>query len=87
MNLNPIGNRVIIRPMQESETTSSGIILPNASKERPSRGEVIAIGNTVTDIAVGNVVLFGKYAGSEVKFNEQEYLLLDAADVFCTIEE
>ena len=94
--LQPMGDRVVIRPAAREETTRSGIVLPDTSKEKPQRGEVIAVGNgRVTDegkrlemdVKVGNTVLFAKYAGTEFKLEDEELLILSEKDILAIIDE
>ena len=94
--LQPMGDRVVIRPAAREETTRSGIVLPDTSKEKPQRGEVIAVGNgRVTDegkrldmdVKVGDTVLFAKYAGTEFKHDDKELLILSEKDILAIISE
>ena len=94
--LRPMGDRVVIRPAAREETTRSGIVLPDTSKEKPQRGEVIAVGNgRVTDegkrlemdVKVGDTVLFAKYAGTEFKLEDEELLILSEKDILAIIGE
>ncbi len=94
--LRPMGDRVVIRPAAREETTRSGIVLPDTSKEKPQRGEVIAVGNgRVTDegkrlemdVKVGDTVLFAKYAGTEFKLEDEELLILGERDILAIISE
>jgi len=82
MNFKPLGKRVLVKRVEETNTTSSGIIIPDNAKEKPSRGEVVAISSEVTDLKNGDEVLFGKYSGSEVSLDAQTYIVLDTDDVF-----
>jgi chaperonin GroES len=94
--LRPMGDRVVVRPAAREETTKSGIVLPDTSKEKPQRGEVIAAGTgRLTDegqriameLKVGDTVLFAKYAGTEFKLDEDEVLILSEKDILAIIEE
>jgi len=94
--LQPMGDRVVIRPAAREETTRSGIVLPDTSKEKPERGEVLAVGNgRVTDegkrlemdVKVGDIVLFAKYAGTEFKLEDEELLILSEKDILAIIDE
>ena len=94
--LRPMGDRVVIRPAAREETTRSGIVLPDTSKEKPQRGEVLAVGNgRVTDegtrlemdVKVGDTVLFAKYAGTEFKLEDDELLILSEKDILAVISE
>ena len=94
--LRPMGDRVVIRPAAREETTRSGIVLPDTSKEKPQRGEVIAVGNgrvtdegtrLAMDVKVGDTVLFAKYAGTEFKLEDEELLILSEKDILAIISE
>ena len=94
--LRPMGDRVVIRPAGREETTRSGIVLPDTSKEKPQRGEVIAVGSgRLTDdgkrvemeIKVGDTVLFAKYAGTEFKLEDEELLIISEKDVLAIVSE
>ena len=94
--LRPMGDRVVVRPAVREETTRSGIVLPDTSKEKPQRGEVIAVGNgRVTDegkrlemdVKVGDTVLFAKYAGTEFKLEDEELLILSEKDILAIVSE
>jgi chaperonin GroES len=94
--LRPMGDRVVIRPAAREETTRSGIVLPDTSKEKPQRGEIIAVGpGRVSDegkkipmeVKVGDTVLFAKYAGTEFKLEEDELLILSEKDVLAIVIE
>ena len=82
MNFQPLGNRVLVKRVEETNTTMSGIIIPDNAKEKPSRGEVVAVSKEVTVLENGNQVLFGKYAGNEVSFEGTKYMVLDVDDIF-----
>jgi chaperonin GroES len=91
MALTPLGDRILINRLEDDEeTTSGGIIIPDTAKEKPQEGEVIAVGKgrlldngnrQPIDVAVGNKILFGKYSGTEVKFEGVEYLILREDDI------
>ena len=94
MNLKPLGDRVIVKPKAPEEKTKGGIILPDTAQEKPMEGEVIAVGTGKTDDAgkkvamelkVGDKVLYGKYSGTEVKVNDDEYLIMRESDVYAVI--
>ena len=94
--LRPMGDRVVIRPAAREETTRSGIVLPDTSKEKPQRGEVLAVGNgrvtdegtrLAMDVKVGDTVLFAKYAGTEFKLEDEELLILGERDILAIINE
>jgi chaperonin GroES len=94
--LRPMGDRVVIRPAAREETTRSGIVLPDTSKEKPQRGAIIAVGpGRVSDegkkipmeVKVGDTVLFAKYAGTEFKLEDDELLILSEKDVLAIVIE
>ena len=82
MNFQPLGNRVLLKRVEEATTTVSGIIIPDNAKEKPSQGEVVAVSKEVDTVAVGDKVLFGKYAGHEVSFEGTTYVVLEVEDLF-----
>ena len=82
MNFQPLGKRVLVKRVEETNTTVSGIIIPDNAKEKPSRGEVVAVSKEVTELENGNQVLFGKYAGNEVSFEGTAYMVLEVDDIF-----
>jgi len=82
MNFQPLGNRVLVKRVEEATTTMSGIIIPDNAKEKPSRGEVVAVSKEVEVLTNGNQVLFGKYAGNEVSFEGTKYIVLEVEDIF-----
>ncbi|MDD2807390.1 MAG: co-chaperone GroES [Patescibacteria group bacterium] len=90
MKLKPLGNRIVVEPLTEAETTKSGIILPETvDKEKKAEGKVVAIGDGAKIITrglkEGDTVLFGKYAGEEVKLGEVEYKILSDDDVLAVV--
>jgi len=91
MNLKPLGDRVVVKPLPKEETTKAGIILPETvSKESRQEGELIAIGNgekiTKLDLKVGQKVVFAEYGGSEIKIDRVEYKILNYDDLLAVIE-
>ncbi|MEA3331275.1 MAG: co-chaperone GroES [Campylobacterota bacterium] len=82
MNFQPLGNRVLVKRVEETNTTVSGIIIPDNAQEKPSQGEVVAVSKEVEVLACGAVVLFGKYAGNEVSMGSDKFLVLDVDDIF-----
>lgn len=91
MNIRPLGDRLLVKPLKEEEKTISGIILPDTvDKEKKAEGEIIAIGNgeklAKLSLSVGMKVLFKKWGGEEVKMNDEEYKILDHGDVIAIIE-
>ncbi len=86
MNFQPLGKRVLIKRVEEANTTASGIIIPDNAQEKPSRGEVVAVSSEVTELTCGDVVLFGKFSGSEVLLDGTKYLVLEVEDIFGIIK-
>ncbi|MGD9719241.1 MAG: co-chaperone GroES [Sulfurimonadaceae bacterium] len=82
MNFKPLGKRVLVKRLEEENMTSSGIIIPDNAKEKPSKGEVVAISSEVTELSCGNTVVFGKYSGNEISLDGVKYLVLDTDDIF-----
>ena len=89
MKIEPLGERVLIKILKQEDRTSAGIYLPETAKEKPQEGEVIAIGPDVdedeTPLSIGDVVMFPKYSGTEVKIDGEEHLLIDAGDILARI--
>ena len=89
MNIKPLADRVLIQPMAAEEKTIGGIIIPDTAKEKPLQGTVVAVGNGTKDeemvIAVGDQVLYGKYAGTELEFEGEKYLIMRQSDVLAVI--
>jgi chaperonin GroES len=95
-NIRPLSDRVLVRPSQREETTKSGIVLPDTAKEKPQRGEVIAVGagklnddgtRQPMDVKKGDLVLFAKYAGTELKIEQDELLILSEKDILAIVNE
>ncbi|MDZ5255057.1 co-chaperone GroES [Clostridium sp. LIBA-8841] len=94
MNIKPLGDRVVIKRLEAEETTKSGIIVTGTAKERPQEAEVIAVGpgaivdgkRTEMEVKVGDKVLYSKYAGTEVKFEGEEYTILRQDDILAIVE-
>jgi chaperonin GroES len=93
--LKPLGSNVIVKPTPREEMTKSGIVLPDTAKERPQEGSVLAVGTGRTldngtreeiEVAVGQKVLFQKYAGTEFKLDDEELLILKASDILAIVE-
>ena len=89
MNLKPLADRVLIKPTPAEEVTMSGIIIPDSAKEKPLRGTVLAVGNGTKDeemlLKEGDQVLYGKYAGTEIEYEGDKYLIMRQSDVFAII--
>lgn len=95
-NLRPLGDRLVIKPIEQEETTASGLILPETAKEKPQQGSVIAVGpgrrddegkRIEMDVAVSDVVLYAKYAGTEIKIDGEKLLILKESDVLAVVED
>lgn len=86
MNIKPLGERIIVKPLKQEEKTEGGIFLPEtASKEKPQQGNVIAVGPDFKGVKKGDKVLFAKYAGTEVEIENEKYLVLGEDDVLAII--
>jgi len=86
MNIKPLGERIIVKPLKQKEKTEGGIFLPEtASKEKPQQGNVIAVGPDFKGVKKGDKVLFAKYAGTEIEIKDEEYLVLGEDDVLAII--
>src|SRR4051812_14139060 len=81
MPLQPLADRILVQPTIEADRTSSGIIIPSAHKERPKTGTVVAVGNSPLTVKVGDVVLFGKYAGQEISVDGADVLVMQESEV------
>lgn len=95
MNIRPLHDRVIIRRMEEERTTAAGIVIPDTATEKPNRGKVLAVGKGKAnergeirpmEVKVGDVVLFGQYAGSKVKVDGEELLVMGEDDIMAVLE-
>ncbi|MDN5360200.1 MAG: chaperonin GroES [Thermotogaceae bacterium] len=87
MRIKPLGDRVLIKPIKEEKRTEGGLVLPDTSKEKPQKAEVIAIGKLEdVDLNVGDRVIFSKYAGTEIKIDSDDYILIDSGDILGLIE-
>ncbi|MBO5829013.1 MAG: co-chaperone GroES [Paludibacteraceae bacterium] len=89
MNIKPLADRVLVKPAAAEEKTASGIIIPDSAKEKPLKGEVIAIGNGTKDeemvVKSGDTVLYGKYAGTELELEGEKYLIMRQSDILAII--
>lgn len=94
MKIRPLHDRVVVRRMEEETTSAGGIVLPGSAAEKPTQGEVVAIGNgqitdsgvRALDVKVGDVVMFGQYAGTEIKVDGEELLIMQENDIVAVIE-
>ena len=93
MKLSPLGDRVVLKQLEAEETTKSGIVLPGQSKEKPQQAEVVAVGpggmidgkEVVMQVKVGQKVIYSKYAGTEVKLDDEEFIIVKQNDVLAVI--
>ena len=95
--IKPLEDRILVQTLDAEQTTASGLVIPDTAKEKPQEGKVLAVGpgrwdedgeNRIPlDIAVGDVVVYSKYGGTEIKYNGEEYLILSARDVLAVIEK
>jgi len=91
----PLGDRVLVKPVDEEEQVKGGIIIPDTAKEKPSRGEIVSVGDGKTDdsgnkvalsVKTGDTVLYGKYSGTEVTLDDEDYLIMPEGDILAVIE-
>jgi chaperonin GroES len=89
MNIKPLADRVLVKPVPAEEKTISGIIIPDSAKEKPLKGEVLAVGKGTKDeemvVAVGDTVLYGKYAGTELEWEGEKYLIMRQSDILAVL--
>jgi len=89
LKIKPLADRVLIEPLPAETTTSSGIIIPDNAKEKPQKGKVVAVGSGTKDekmtVKTGDTVLYGKYAGSELKLQGQDYLIMRESDILAIV--
>ncbi len=95
LKLKPLGNRVVVEPIEQEEITAGGIVIPDTAKEKPQQGNVLAIGpgardeegkRIAMDVAVGNKVLFAKYSGNEIKMDGKKLLIMREEDILAIVE-
>jgi len=94
MNIKPLGDKVVVKPLAQEEKTKSGIVLPDTAKEKPQQGEILAVGSgkilengqkIPLEVNVGDKVIYSKYAGTEIKIDGQEVLILSERDIHAII--
>ena len=95
VNIKPLEDRIVVKPLDAEQTTASGLVIPDTAKEKPQEGEVVAVGpgrfnedgdeRIPMDISVGDKVIYSKYGGTEVKYSGQEYLILSARDILAVV--
>ena len=95
MKVKPLGDRVLVKPVKQEEKTKGGIVLPDTAKEKPQEGEVIAVGNgklldngerIPLEVKEGDKVIYSKFAGTEIKLDDEEHLLLSERDILAIVE-
>jgi chaperonin GroES len=95
-NLRPLGDRLVVKPIEQEETTASGLVLPETAKEKPQQGSVISVGpgrrdddgkRIEMDVAVDDTILYAKYAGTEIKVDGEKLLILKESDVLAIMED
>jgi chaperonin GroES len=91
MNFKPINDRVVVKPAPAEEKTKGGIIIPDTAKEKPQRGEVVAVGPGKDDkkmtVNTGDIVLYGKYAGQEMNYEGEDYLIMREDDILVVLDK
>ena len=97
VNIKPLEDRILVQSLEAEQTTASGLVIPDTAKEKPHEGKVVAVGpgrfdedgekRIPLDVKVGDVVIYSKYGGTEVKYNGVEYLLLGARDILAIVEK
>lgn len=95
MKLKPLGDKIVVKPIEKEEKTKSGIVLPDTAKEKPQEGEVVAVGpgkfekgeRVPMEVKVGDHVIYSKYGGTEVKVDGEEYLILSQSEVLAIVEK
>jgi chaperonin GroES len=97
VSIKPLEDRIVVKPLDAEQTTASGLVIPDTAKEKPQEGEVLAVGagrwdddgekRIPLDVSVGDKVLYSKYGGTEVKLDNEEYLILSARDVLAIIDK
>lgn len=94
LNLKPLGDRLVVEPKERQETTASGLILPETAKEKPQEGTILAAGpgrrdddgnRIAMDVAVGDVVMYAKYGGTEIKIDDKKLLILKESDILAIV--
>ena len=95
VSIKPLEDRVLVQPLEAEQTTASGLVIPDTAKEKPQEGKVLAVGpgrcedgkRIPLDISEGDIVVYSKYGGTEVKYDGQEYLILSARDVLAIVNK
>ena len=95
VSIKPLEDRIVVKPLEAEQTTASGLVIPDTAKEKPQEGEVLAVGpgryedgqRVPVDVSVGDKVVYSKYGGTEVKYDNEEYLILSARDVLAVVSK
>jgi chaperonin GroES len=97
VSIKPLEDRIVVKPLDVEQTTASGLVIPDTAKEKPQEGKVVAVGEgrwdedgekrIPLDVKVGDIVLYSKYGGTEVKYDNEEYLILSGRDVLAIIQK
>jgi chaperonin GroES len=97
VTIKPLEDRIVVKTLEAEQTTASGLVIPDTAKEKPQEGEVISVGpgrfnesggeRIPLDISTGDIVVFSKYGGTEIKYDGEEYLVLSARDVLAVVEK
>ena len=96
VTIKPLEDRVLVQPLEAEQTTASGLVIPDTAKEKPQEGKVLSVGpgrvddkgkRIPVDVAEGDIVIFSKYGGTEVKYGGEEYLLLNARDILAVVSK
>jgi len=95
LNITPLADRIVVKPLEPKEVKRGGIIIPDTAKEKPQEGEVVAVGKgkyedgklIPMEVKVGDKVLYGKYSGTEIKINDEDYLIMREEDVLAVINQ
>lgn len=96
ISLKPLGNRVVVEPIEQEEVTAGGIVLPETAKEKPQKGTILAVGpgdrdedgkRIPMDVSVGDMILFAKYSGTEIKVEDKKLLILRESDILALVSE
>ncbi len=96
INIKPLEDRIVVKPLDAEQTTASGLVIPDTAKEKPQEGEVLAVGpgrvddngkRVPLDVSVSDKVIYSKYGGTEVKYGGEEYLVLSARDLLAVVEK
>lgn len=96
VSIKPLEDRIVVKPLDQEQTTASGLVIPDTAKEKPQEGEVLAVGEgkyddsgkrIPVDVSVGDKVLYSKYGGTEVKYDNEELLILSSRDVLAIIQK